>query len=988
MSKTKLQIPKSKIENSTAEYIILWKLYNCENLYGVNYCEWSNFTDDPDDNLEIPPSTLSQNLEKLISKGLITKPERNCYKITQEGKERYSELTLYGREGLKELNYPPQVILKRRDYNHWILWMLYNNEACKWSDFLEEIRFEEILYKINQSSLSRTLNDLIDKGFVTNENREYKITPEGKTEYFNILKQYDLDRQSILEEESKRIHEFTQFTKDFFLKNEIEDDGVKFRFLSNVLKLSYSKVESLLEEEEDFNKILLFLSMNHPNRYPDFISSEEFANEYNLKKTTLNFFIDKIVEEEFYDIKFFKLEVAPNRIYYFQVNEKIERVLRAIIDDYMTRFTYLNNLYESSSKGVPSLTISSIIENILNEICIQLFHENLRDALRIFLPNYIRYLAYKIETEKKLITDETKLESLIWQTISTEFETFNSKTYAIQERETELNYTLYYQIFWALDLFHLSKLNFIEYSENLDDFNISNREFLNEIVELLKDFKFNEAVNLFNTKGQNLKKIDSLIINDIIKTANYRFEESVEITNNLIKEFPNNYVGYLFQSITYFLMDELDQSLNVIEEGIHKVYNISLIIQKAQILIRKNNEEEGLKLIDEYYSQFPKSILLLRTKFLAIACREGVCSRPPDEPLEVINNALKLKPMDKELLILKAMILCITKNYKEAEKLIREEIGVDITDSNPRIHIPTLLLLVYSYIARNKFKEALRFADIGETSYKDYSLSQFTKALVFGYSLIYNSELEEISIDNFDEYISNALEIEKVSFKKARYLQSKAYILRDLGLNEGALDAIEGAIMLNPKNFDFYKTKVLLMMSLGKDNEAIRLTNSITNNFPEQKYCIAKLQSLIYFRLKDYNTGLNLINDILKEYPNNKELLNNKAYMLLNLNRIEEAFEAAESLINFDPNDGNSYDTYAELLVEAGKYEKALEMLQKTERIDPTAWFIADTYRKMSVCYEKLGNMEEANKCIEKMKRKNEMMGAFHKDLYEQRSNY
>lgn len=986
MSKTKIQI--AKIANNSAEYIILWKLYNSDNLYGKDHCEWSNFTDDSDDNLEIPASTLSQNLDKLIGKGFIIKPERNYYKITQEGIERYKELTQYGREGPKGLNYPPQVILKRREYNHWILWMLYNNEACKWSDFLEDIRFEEILYKINQSSLSRALNYLMDNGFVINENREYKITPLGKSEYFNVLREYELDRQSILEEESKHIQEFTKFSTQFFEEYGIEDDRIKFRFLNNVLKLNYSRVETLLEEEEDFNKILLFLSINHPNQYPDYISPERFSSDFNLKKTTLNFFIDKIVEEEFYEIKFFKLEVSPNKVYYFQVNEKIERVLRAIVDDYITRYTYLNNLYENTNKKAPALTISNIIENILSEICNHLFHDNLKDTLRKFLPNYIKYLAYKIETEKKLITDETKLESLIWQTISAEFETFSSKDSNTLDKEPELNYTLYYQIFESMDLFYLSKLNYIEYIETIEGFKASNREFVSQIIQMLKNGKINEAFNLFNDKGQNLDKIESLVVNDIIKTVGYRFEESIEITNHIIQEFPQNYIGYLLQSMTYFLMDFLDKSLKVVEEGIQNAFNISLIAQKAQILIKKDQELEGLKVINKAISEFPNNILLLRTKFLAIVCTEGVCTRSPKEPLEVINNAIKLKPLDKELLILKALILCITKKYREAEKIIKEELNfvIDPWGLNPLIDTSTILILVYSYIARNRFKEALDFANISQIKYQDYSISYLSKALVFGYSLIYSGELNDLTIDDFKESINNALNIEKINFKKALYLQSEAFILRDLGLNEEALNAIEEAIKLNPTDFDFYKTKVLLMMSLGKDKEAIGISQSITNKFPEQRYCIGKLESLIYYKLQDYNKGLNHIDEILKQFPDNKELLNNRAYMLLRLNRMNEAFEAAETLISCDPEDGNSYDTYAELLIESGKYEEALEKLREAERINPTAWYISDTYRKMSICHEKLGNMEEAKKSIKKMEKMSEIMSSFHKDLYDKKS--
>ena len=45
-----------------------------------------------------------------------------------------------------------------------------------------------------------------------------------------------------------------------------------------MLRLDYSRVESMLTNEEDFDKILLFLSINHPDHYPNYVSTKDFSN--------------------------------------------------------------------------------------------------------------------------------------------------------------------------------------------------------------------------------------------------------------------------------------------------------------------------------------------------------------------------------------------------------------------------------------------------------------------------------------------------------------------------------------------------------------------------------------------------------------------------------------------------------------------------------------------------------------------------------------
>ena len=204
------------------EKIILWMLNNNE------YCEWKNFIDEP---VDIKKSTLSDKLRSLIAKGFVEKRSKEIdngikkvYQITAKGKERFQEISITTEE---RFNYPPGKILKKRNYDHWILWMSYNNDSCSWSTFTAE----GSKVRINQSSLSKNINKLLDNDFIIKVNKEYQITPEGREEYSKMLREYDLDRQSILEEETNRIDEITEKTSEFFDKYEIDDEELKFRFL-------------------------------------------------------------------------------------------------------------------------------------------------------------------------------------------------------------------------------------------------------------------------------------------------------------------------------------------------------------------------------------------------------------------------------------------------------------------------------------------------------------------------------------------------------------------------------------------------------------------------------------------------------------------------------------------------------------------------------------------------------------------------------------
>jgi tetratricopeptide (TPR) repeat protein len=516
------------------ELVILWMVNNNET------CTWANLKD------KIKPSTLSIYLNKLLVSELIEKKEFNQYTITSKGRDRFYELSQATRQKRK-LNYPPKTILWKRNYDHWILWMLYNNTYCKWADFLNEP------LSINNSSLSKNMNSLMEGNFVKKENKEYRISQLGKAEYSMMLRDYDLDRQSILEEESTRIKEVTKNTLKFFKKHRVIDDEIRFRFLNNLLRLPHEILKQSVESEDDFFKILLFLSLNHPTRYPTFISTENFAKKYGLELVVLEFHVLQIIEKKIYPVKFFKLEGKVDEIYYFPANEKLERILNAVVEEHITKFTYLNKLYEEDKEKSYSTTLKSTIEAILEEVCDSLFHKGLRHSLKRMLPSYITYLAYKVEKEKKLFDSYDKLKGLIWHEVQTysstksfaqEFTNYEENIKAASEA-LSLNpdqFDLYVAKERVLIYFNKYEVLLILLDEMLEKFPDEEKDIkikiafihkekrnIEEGFEIISELleKYPEDADLLTYKAYWLQYLN-------------RKEEAVEIVQNLIEQDPDN----------------------------------------------------------------------------------------------------------------------------------------------------------------------------------------------------------------------------------------------------------------------------------------------------------------------------------------------------------------------------------------------------------------------------------------------------------------
>jgi tetratricopeptide (TPR) repeat protein len=677
------------------EYVILWMLSNNKD------CSWSELKE------KVNRSTLSIYLNRLKRDGHLVKSKFNQYRITSKGRERYYELGQAKRGGRK-LSYPPKVILTRRNYDHWILWMVYNNNYCKWADFLEEP------LSINQSSLSKNLNDLISKNFVRKDEKEYKITQMGKSEYSKMLNLYDLDRQSILEEESKRITELTQKTLKFFSDFDIKERNIQFRFLNSVLKLEYSKIKEVLRNEEDFHKILLFLSINHPSEYPKYIFPDEFSLKYKIKKTTLDYYIDEIVENQIYTTKFFKLEVPPEKIYYFQSEEKIEMMLRVITDEHITKFTYLNKLFENSSNLILPLDMKSTVNAILEEACQFVFHKELKSSLLNLLPGYINYLAFKIEKEKKLLGISGKLEGIIWQNIPEILQEGLSKTSQYQFiGENEMNYYLDTGILEVVRPYLASKPDTV----------------YKKVIQSLDEKKYGSALELVDSAIKSGKKeLDIIIYKAITLSYLNRNKESLNFLNKHIKasqvdkENPTYALYFFALGFSSMTLGEYETAFDIVDKGMklypdHSISHALMALVngynhmyefdseredglseienaialesyesnkaryhqlKGQFLLEANNYEEALESCDRAIAISPKTLDFYNSKIRILFYFDKF-----DEILEILDNLLEEFPEgERNLKIKMAYILREKKNLEAGLEIINELIEKYPEDNN------------------------------------------------------------------------------------------------------------------------------------------------------------------------------------------------------------------------------------------------------------------------------------------------------------------
>ncbi|KKM28444.1 hypothetical protein LCGC14_1566460 [marine sediment metagenome] len=255
--------------------------------------------------------------------------------------------------------------------------------------------------------------------------------------------------------------------------------------------------------------------------------------------------------------------------FYFQENERLEIMLRAITEDHITKLTYLNKLFSRT------LDISSTLDLILDDICRTLFKEDLRDSLREFLPNYINYLAYKIETKRDLIESIDKLEGIIWQNIPTIFQSKSEDNLENQFRE-EIQ-----KIDKEIDLS----------PNNLDLYNSKIKIFIyfNQYGEGLKLLDVMLGIFPESEKDIQMKKAS------VLKSMK-KIQAGLDIINDLQEKYPddNDLVNYKAYWLQY--LDRKEEAQRLIQDLVDRIPNNGMYHDTyGEILMYFEDYEEAIK---------------------------------------------------------------------------------------------------------------------------------------------------------------------------------------------------------------------------------------------------------------------------------------------------------------------------------------------------------------------------------------------------------
>jgi tetratricopeptide (TPR) repeat protein len=169
-----------------------------------------------------------------------------------------------------------------------------------------------------------------------------------------------------------------------------------------------------------------------------------------------------------------------------------------------------------------------------------------------------------------------------------------------------------------------------------------------------------------------------------------------------------------------------------------------------------------------------------------------------------------------------------------------------------------------------------------------------------------------------------------------------------------AIDAYKMAIKLEPDTAETYRNLAFVYLTVGKTEEAVEPLQKLIDldqaeegyQYLGEVYYTLGANKMVDFRndgnkedsvkaIDYYNKGISVLEEGLKKFPENTEMLGYKTQAYIGANRIDEALNSAKAQVEKQPDNAVYHYNYGVLLLNVENYEQAEQQLLKAVEIDP-----------------------------------------------------
>ena len=187
-------------------------------------------------------------------------------------------------------------------------------------------------------------------------------------------------------------------------------------------------------------------------------------------------------------------------------------------------------------------------------------------------------------------------------------------------------------------------------------------------------------------------------------------------------------------------------------------------------------------------------------------------------------------------------------------------------------------------------------------------------------------------------------------------------ILTILGNLEQSEEAVEKALVDNPRSVDAWISQGNLLMKQNRFDEAeLAFKKAISLEPTDVRPLVAWGDHLR--GMKRYNEAEDTIGKAIEIDSNSPLVWLSYGILKTELNNLDDAEQAFRNAIHLDPNYIHAWSNLGTALIAKQKIFDAEQTLRKASKLDPTSWAI---WANLGTCYSIMGNKRKAERMIRK----------------------
>lgn len=258
--------------------------------------------------------------------------------------------------------------------------------------------------------------------------------------------------------------------------------------------------------------------------------------------------------------------------------------------------------------------------------------------------------------------------------------------------------------------------------------------------------------------------------------------------------------------------------------------------------------------------------------------------------------------------------------------------------------------LIQLLIQQRRFTEALEYltlaADSGlgnqETLRKigliNMELERFDDAIkVFGAMLDKDPEAHQIRLylgiafeekHNFDAAYAEFMKIPRDSNVYLEAVGHRAFVLKEKGRPDLAVQTLTSAIAENPRQIELYMNLSSMYEALGKTEEGLMLLFDVEKLFPDDPRVQFRI-GVLYDKLGQRTESINRMKRVIALNPKDPQALNFLGYTYAEMGiNLDEALNLLKQAVTLRPNDGFILDSLGWVYFKLKKYDEAVKYLE------------------------------------------------------------